>query len=429
MRNNSSNKDLIVPEFKELIVYSPIIFLLYLYLFQPPIIISKYYYIGFEFIFFLVYVIFINKKLVSSFVNRFPKESFLLLCIVFYSLIRELFANEIVYFDRFSSWAFQSFLFGFVIIDWLNQHNRNKNEKTNLFSLFYWTAFVASLLSFFLFTSSTFDSYYTSSVVVEDFEAYAHYEKRHRLYGIAENLSFTFSYVLGFFAGYTILVIKNNYLLIIPFVLFLLGVILNARIGFFAVLIFLIYQLIISKDYRSFSSFFMIFLLLIVSYLTFFDGYLTLFLTNKDWVVEFFYEISDMLLGTNYLQTNETTIATLMGRFIIWPETFSQWIFGSGKSLFFDSKTNTDVGYILQLNYGGLILITLIFSLLVVMIYRLKFYLRLKHWFFFVFLCSVLILNFKGFLFAATPGGRLFFLLYIFFINQRIVSKSEIDKR
>jgi hypothetical protein len=424
-----SKNDIFVPYFKEIYKNFILIFLFYLFLFQPPII-SKYIYIGLEILVLLAYVTFPKKKCFSMpSINNFKIEFLIISIIIIYAMVRDFFAGEEVYSLRFLAWSFQSFTFGFFIISVIARYNQNRENKINIITLLYWTAFFAAIFTLLLLTNGALDNYYQSIEITNDMERYANFGFRYRGYGIAENLSFTYPYVLGFFAGYTLLVINKNILLIFPFLLFLLGVYFNARIGFIAVIIFI---LISFQKRFILNNFILIGLSAFIASVVYIKLPLlwSLILMNKKWVSSFFCDISYTFFSffgihLESLKMETSTIDTLTTKFVIFPETFWQWIFGRGESLFLKSGMNSDVGYILQFNYGGLIFSLLILAMMVFFSYRLYKVLGLKHWYFIVFVLSIFLLNFKGFIFAATPGGRLLFFLYFYFVYSRTTHKKN----
>lgn len=426
-----SNIEIDSPYYKEIYNNFILICLFYFYLFQPPIV-SKYIYIGIEILIIPLYMILYGKKFFPIPINKFKIEFLIILIIIIYSILRDLFAGNVVYSFRFLAWAFQSFIFGLFIISIIEKHNQRSIKKINIITLLYWTTFLGAILTCLLLTNRSFDNYYQSIEILGDTERYADFAFRYRVYGISENLTFTYPYVLGFFAGYTLLVIKKNYLLIFPFLFFLLGIYFNARIGFLAVIIFLL----ITFQRRYFINNIIVGGLgALVGSIVYVEFPLLwdLVLFNKGWVMQFFYDISYTLfpfLGKYIDHSNlgGSTIETLATTFVIFPETVWQWIFGSGESLFLKEGMNSDVGYILQLNYGGLIFFSLILLMMVFFSYRLYKVLGLKHWYFIVFVLSIFLLNFKGFIFAATPGGRLLFFLYFYFIYSRTTQKRIIAR-
>ncbi|MDO5687278.1 MAG: hypothetical protein Q4G42_07870 [Neisseria sp.] len=374
-----------------------------------------------------MYIALYDRKFLNEFLGTFRYESILLLLIISYSLLRDLAGGEIVYFDRFLLWVFQAFIFGFFITKIHHQKNhRNylqRKPQTNLFNVTYWAGFIASLLTLLLILYPAFDRLYESIQLDEYYERYASFEVRYRAYGIAENLTFTYSYVLGLFAGYSLLMINRQKYLIIPFFTFLIGVIFNARIGFVAILVFL-FIVFFQKRWSNIVTFLSLLGVILLSYTLFAEENVLFTLLSNDWALDFFRQISDTLFGTSLSQYGNT-FDTLTGSFVALPQDTLEWVFGSGKSLFNAFDNNTDIGYLLQLNYGGILLLSLIILFILVTSARLIKSLKYSHWFTTFLILSILILNYKGFIFAGTPGGRLLFFYYVYFIYNKRNTKAH----
>ena len=108
------------------------------------------------------------------------------------------------------------------------------------------------------------------------------------------------------------------------------------------------------------------------------------------------------------------------------PESVAGVVFGTGVSLYGSGlEQSSDIGYILQLNYGGVIILIFLMLAIAFMSARLFKVLGYKHWFSWFFPISIFVLNFKGFIFAMTPGGRFIFLLYFFFIFKGLVIRNQ----
>lgn len=409
MKLNKLN-DISVPYFKEILFYLIPIIILYIYIFQPPII-NKMYYVFVQSLILGVYG-FLDKKFFKSIYTNLKYELLLLFFIIIYCLVRDLFTGEIVYFDRFLVWSFQSVIIGYLF---LYHFYKKKNYKIDLINLLYWTSFIASIFTALLIFIKPFDSFYESIQMDSYYERYENFEFRYRAYGISENLTFTYSFVLGIFGGYTLLVIRKNILLVFPMLLFILGVFFNARIGFIFITLFILIFHVKFKLKQIVKTYFYIIIALFFIVCLVQDQIAQVF-ENSTWALQFFYEISDSVFGTNYVDSDKNTINTLTQNFIIFPETIIETIFGTGESIYLRKENNSDVGYILQLYYGGLILIFLMFSLIYYMSWRLKLSVGTRHWYFMIFIISIIILNFKGFIFAATPGGRILFFIYIYYI-------------
>lgn len=406
-----------------------IIFLLYFFIFQPPLFsslsFSRAVYLTIEIIVFMAVYIH-NPGYTKNFIKQFKVEIRFLVVICAYSVLRDLVSMELVYADRFLTFSFQAFFFSYLIIFLFHKNevkNKGTKENKNIFNIIYWTCLLAAIFSTLLLLIPSFDSFYESISYDSYYETYAGFEQRYRAYGISENLSFTYAYIMGLFCGYSLLLLRKNVFFVIPFILFLLGVIYNARIGFVAVLLFILYFLFIRLNFKALLQTITIGFLSYLSIIVFFPKLMETLTGNFNWVLSGFYEVSDFVFGTKYQERN--TLETLTSDFIIFPDSLGEWIVGRGISLFTEKGMNSDVGYILQLNYGGIVLLLLILSFMIYMCWRFYHYFGLKHWYTMFFMFSLLILNFKGFIYASTPGGRLLFFLYIYFLYKRFNNTAK----
>lgn len=359
----------------------------------------------------LIFIIF--AKFNFEWFKKFKFESSIIISIIVYAMFRDLFAYDKVYFFRFSAWYFQSFVFGLFLI-----YVVEIKLRRNLFEIIYWACFLGSMLTFLLIMVPPFDNWYRGFVILTDFDKYETFVFRYRNYGMSENLSFTYSFVMGFFGAYTLTIIKKNWFLIIPFLFFVIAVSFNARIGFIPLIVITLFNFLSFKGIKN--IFIIIILGLIITLIV--DHYspeiiekITLF---KEWKLGLFYQISDIFFKTNYLDSG-TILDFYFKYFIVLPKTFFEWIFGTGKTLFGAYGQSSDIGYVLQLYYGGLIFLILILTLMFYMSFRLYKNLGFNNWFFVLFITAIFLLNVKGFVFAATPGGRLLFLLYYYFLLKK----------
>lgn len=93
-------------------------------------------------------------------------------------------------------------------------------------------------------------------------------------------------------------------------------------------------------------------------------------------------ETSNVVLGTSFdVQSSNIEILQNM---IVYPSDLGEWIFGKGESIFGISGQNSDIGYIIQLNYGGIIYCILLAFFFFLIVYRLFKMGIKKEWYFFV---------------------------------------------
>jgi len=124
---------------------------------------------------------------------------------------------------------------------------------------------------------------------------------------------------------------------------------------------------------------------------------------TRAFVESFFFQMSDTLFGTDYSESN--TLGVLTGDMMFFPDTGEELIFGTGKNVFL-SYRNSDVGYVTQINYGGLIYFGLIVALVVCLLKKCDSkYFQLSAFLIFI------IANLKGDFILTTGCFRLLFLL------------------
>ena len=123
-------------------------------------------------------------------------------------------------------------------------------------------------------------------------------------------------------------------------------------------------------------------------------------------------EVSSLLSG------EEQTTGTFgnLSRMIIIPDRFLGFMLGTGKDIYL-ANDSSDIGYILQLNYGGIIYV-LFFFFIVLKLYKIirKNNLPQNRWFNIVFIGTFLICNIKGNFFATHSGVRMLMLLFFVYV-------------
>ncbi len=101
----------------------------------------------------------------------------------------------------------------------------------------------------------------------------------------------------------------------------------------------------------------------------------------------------------------------------ILPDTLNEWIFGRGYSLFAKTEVlgyQSDVGFINNLAYGGLVYSIIMYSFLFIMLKRL-WKLNEKRFFYFLIILF-LIINIKTWFFPNVGTTRMIVLIYYFYV-------------
>lgn len=218
--------------------------------------------------------------------------------------------------------------------------------------------------------------------------------KTFRGFGLAQGLNFEFGVSQGIIFGIGLFNIKKNrwYILFIPFVF--LSILINARTGFVIVILSVILYVIKNKN--------IIIPVVSVVLLAIAPVLLERYMPEETymWVEEFFLQLEDSITGSDKAQFNT---GETLNEMLIWPKDLMSWIFGTGQSLFrVKSGDHSDVGYINQLAYGGLVYLFMLLWLSYDIMKRSKTGIPLLL-FVFIILTS-LIANIKGTVFGNNGG-------------------------
>jgi hypothetical protein len=372
-------------------------------------------YLGVQLFFVLLFLLLFGRR-IFNFLLIFKWEFSLLFIVLIVVCFRDGMTGEVVYLDRFFGWTFQSFVVSSIIILIYEDGLYKCRVKPGFEKAVYLAILLASFVTLALYFIPPLDEFYESIQLDAYYEIYSAFDKRYRAYGVAENLTFTYAFVLGLGAGLSLIYARFNlaYMLFVPILVF--GVSVNARIGFVGFFIIFLYLLFLGGlRYKvlivSFSA------LSSVVFLYFGQE----FLSENEWSFGFFIAVVDFLV---HGLGGDNIVSNLISNHIVVPSTSLAILFGTGVSVYGGSELgNSDIGYIIQLTYGGLFFLISLFSLVVYMIIRLFNVLGWRHWYSWFFPISIAVLNFKGFVFAMTPGGRVLILLYLFYVSNVVRRK------
>ena len=224
-----------------------------------------------------------------------------------------------------------------------------------------------------------------------------------RGFGLSQGLNFEYGIIQALIFSIGLLNLKDNkwFSFFMPFVI--LSIFINARSGSVVVALSILAYILYKKS----------FIIPIISLAVITVLFLSLRSYIPDdtyvWIEEFFLEVKDAMLGTDSAQFN--TRETLTNDMVIWPNDIESWIFGLGHSLFrTKSGPSSDIGYINQLAYGGVVFCALLYCLSYFIIKKGRNYLP-KLYFIFIIM-SLLIMNIKGDVFGS--NGGIFKLLALF---------------
>ena len=241
-----------------------------------------------------------------------------------------------------------------------------------------------------------------------------------RGFGISEDLEGSYGMLQGIFMALLILNLKDykKAVLILPFLL--ISVLLNARTGLIISLVGIIVVLFAQSNFKKLIRLGIV--IAVVSLLIF--NFYYLFNLNEDsisFVTRFFDEFVTM---SENKSMDDTTAGILFGRMMIFPKDPFAWVFGTGVNLFLmPTGKNSDIGYIIQLNYGGLIYLFLLSSF----VFGVAKYIKRSFSFELAVLLivSLAISNFKGNIFPLSGFLRLLMLVYMISIQNKLNLKAQ----
>lgn len=236
-----------------------------------------------------------------------------------------------------------------------------------------------------------------------------------RSYGFSQFLLFTYPILMGVLISYVILC-KGllNYFIVIPM---LFAIAFNARIGFFPIIFAICLILLFRRKYNVGKYKQVLYLSIISVFVYFIATYLLRdFESTFIWIQEGMNETVDLTGGKK-----TGTFGLLLDEMIILPESFAEVVFGTGHSLYRKSIGNSDIGYINQIWFGGVIHLLLLSNIY----YKACKVLKGKVYsiFLWVIIFALLISNLKGGGFYSTELTR-FVMLLMFYESYKTLDRK-----
>lgn len=389
------------------IVLWPLMMLLtYLYVFNPPfqqlpISPSKVLYLILLPIFFLKY-----KRV---FFSEYMPEVKIFLAIIIYSFLVKLStSSDTIYAQTNIFLLIESLFNAFTLACLLFWVFEDKVER-----VFFWCSVIASLISVYLIVNPGLNDFVRNSLLVPERDLGAGFFS-FRSFGISESLLFTYPVSLGIASCICLENAKEKPLCYLFLPILLVAIMFNARIGFVPVLVYLGYRIVLVRDISlvfRFAALLGIGILLLKA-----SGILEEYEATVTWLMDGFTEVINLLTGKEGDKKGNVDVLSTM---IIFPKTILGLVFGTGKDVYLLSSVgHSDIGYILQVYYGGIIYLVLLLSFIFSISRRLKRSNTQHRWFNYVFIATVLLCNVKGYFITTNSGMRTLMLLafiYLFY--------------
>lgn len=388
-----------------------IIILVYMYIYSPPLTLLPFGLI--KLILPLVYfVLFFSRKHRKALL-LFKNELLILIVILFYSFFTAGFNFNFEFPFVYQNFGllFEAFPIAVFLAAYIIDVDK-KNINTLLNTVFY-VGLIASVISCYLIVNP--EANYQMNNEILRTSSWLQ-EVKFRGFGFASMLSFAYGITQGIICAIAIYFLSQEkkvfkrLFLVLAIIIFLISIFVNARIGIFPVFIILFYFIIIKRKVKL--SLFIAIFVFALTQINYESDYVDV--KTIKYALDFFSETDKLISGSN-----EKTTFDILLEMIIFPSNIKDLIFGSGYSLFGKLNKSSDIGYILQIWFGGIIYLSLLLSLVVLMakkIVKIKNY----NWFLYLFLGTILVCNIKGYFISNNSAFRLLILIYVglIYINK-----------
>lgn len=365
----------------------------------------------FLFLFILIYLFF-NSSGIKRFFEIFSVEFRFVLFFIIYCIFRTLIGGDSLYISMWIRTIFEFFLIPYVLLDLLSK--RKLDSYKNFNSMLLLLGCMGAIITALCIINPSFNEIIKAHFSVIEDDNYLS-AISYRCFGISDSLPFSYGIIQGIILLIGLIYIKENKwgIIFLPFIA--ISILLNARTGFLiAVLGFLVYIIFAKpKLERLIPIIALVGIGVIVA-----GQFITNYIDEKGliWLTDFFNELDSVFLGSN----NDTATADmLLGDMLILPTTLGDWLIGKGYRLWRTNGDNSDVGYVLQLMYGGILYVFPLYLFIYKMYKRLRSSGYKVHAIIFLVIFSVS--NIKGDFFPYNGAFRLLFFYYCFLIyNNRL---------
>ena len=341
----------------------------------------------------------INKRIITLVISRYPKEILCIFSLMLYTLLRGMLNGDFIEGYKHLVNLIELFLLSFSITTIYFRYLSHVDFDKLLLHV----GIVGSIISVYCFVNPSFNNFVRNDLTVFQEKMV---DILFRGFGIAIGLTYSYAISQAIILSMGLLQIKKYKWISFFIPIFLISILFNARIGMIPLFISLVLFLFQKKGNVMYIAPFLVLILFTLNYLQAHSSSEE----SLSWATDFFYSISDFFMGTNNASANNLDV--LVENHIVLPDTTIQWIFGRGENLFLKKGHNTDIGYLLQLNYGGIIQLFIIFMFIVTISKRLY---RIKEFnFMILFIFTCLICHIKGVFLPDSEAFKLLFLIYIF---------------
>lgn len=367
------------------------------------------------YIFAILYVVF-NVHRFSYYISLFKKEFVLLLILIVYSAFEYLRSGEPNTVRLHIVGLMEYFVLPFFLISYIKSISKEDSGSFIRYMLIIGCA--GAIITTACVSSPSINEYvrmtFNKAVLAstDDYRANTMY----RGFGISEALTYSYGIIQGMFFVITLFYLRQNrWALLIAFFI-ILSAALNARTGIVVAAAGLILYFTYSKKNSTFLVVVSLFIIALLNISSIFNligvGSQTI-----DWLSLFMNEADSIF--TNASLTASDTTSYMFKDMLILPRDMSEWLIGCGYDVYWSTGRRSDLGWIIQLNFGGIPYLLLELTLLCYMYKRLK-KRGFKNMAMF-FAVAFIISNTKG---PVLPNSGIFRFIMLFYIYYIMYSKE-----
>lgn len=352
-----------------------------------------------------------NRSNLQLYLRPFKTEMNWFLCLVFFCIVRSGMEHDYMFIIR----NVVSVVCVYVVIPFVLFLAKRIGiySKDEIIRAIMIVSAIASSITMLCIFFPSFDSYVRNELIQYDEEHYL-YENLRRGYGIATALTSHYGYIQGTVIAICPFFLKENkwFIFFIPFII--LSILVNARTGILIAMWGIMVHSYISSKKVALPLVILVFIL----YYYLEDVMMALNFNSETiaWILDFNDQVEDISTG----DLGGDVASRMLGDMVVWPSNFVEWLMGKGVILYRNSMSteHTDIGWFIQLNYGGLFYLFILYPTFVIMAKRLIRY-NLKN-FMIILAGAILIVNTKSSIFPSTGELALLMLLYFILILDKL---------
>lgn len=278
-------------------------------------------------------------------------------------------------------------------------------DNLNMIKCFIIIGVVGSLITLLCIVNPGFHEYLTTSVMQYSKEQQNVWFYGIRGFGFAQLLTSDYGYLMGIFFGLGCFCYNKKIWFWLCSPLLLMAVMANARLGMVIALLAIVFFLSTNKNVALSIVVFTIGTVFLLNI----EGFMAAFSFSEQtvsWLSAGYEEAQDAIVTGG--KSNTGTLSTLFHTMWILPDSKIQWFLGRGFDVFYGGHGvhNSDVGWLRELNFGGLMYFIPYLILLGKIFMR--FYKTFDRGFSLFFISTIIIINTKTIVF---PLGHSFYVL------------------